>query len=126
MVARPLVGWAFSSSRPAKIGWASDLDANGAGSLTLWLIQSFSGRKAHQAAMRIGSPIAIQIHFLRRNPTSFSFQLVRPRGDLELLQRCGAEVRVEAFAIDRYSVVLIQVCTSWNFVILVAFVSLQL
>src|SRR5215471_409790 len=77
MVARPLVGWAFSSSRPAKIGWASDLDANGAGSLTLWLIQSFSGRKANQATMRIGRPIAIQIPFRPKNPISFSICLCK-------------------------------------------------
>src|SRR5258707_14861635 len=74
MVARPLVGWAFPSSRPANIGRASDLDANGAGSLTLWLIQSFSGRKANQATMRIGRPIAIQTHFRRKNPISFSIR----------------------------------------------------
>src|SRR6185369_11564483 len=72
MVARPLVGWAFPSRCPPKIGRASDVDANGAGSLTLWLTQSFSGRKANQATMRIGRPIAIQTHFRRKNPISFS------------------------------------------------------
>src|SRR5215467_8500204 len=72
MVARPLVGWALPSNRAARICRASDLDANGAGSLTLWLIQSFSGRKANQATKRIGRPIAIQIPFRLKNPISFS------------------------------------------------------
>src|SRR5215467_8488925 len=72
MVASPLVGWALPSNRPAKICRASDLDANRAASLTLWLIQSFSGRKANQAIIRIGRPIANQTHFRRNNPISFS------------------------------------------------------
>src|SRR5215467_626958 len=75
MVARPLVGCAFPSSRPAKIGGASDLDANGAASLTLWLIQSFSGRKANQTTItKIGRPIAIQTPFRRKNPISSPYK----------------------------------------------------
>src|SRR6516162_652934 len=72
MVASPLVEWALPSNRPAKICRASDLDANGAASLTLWLIKSFSGRKANQAIIRIGRPIANQTHFRRDSPISFS------------------------------------------------------
>src|SRR4029077_11270755 len=89
MVVRPLVGWAFPSSRPAKIGRSSDLDANGAGSLTLWLIQSFSGRKANQATMRIGRPIAIQTHFRRKNPISFSIRdLIHAWRQGSIFDRC--------------------------------------
>src|SRR5215469_7761311 len=58
-------------------------------------------------------------------PARFDGNATNPR-PLELLERCGAEVRVETFAIDRHSLELSQVRPSRNLVVLIALVPLEL
>src|SRR5258706_4735108 len=102
-------------------------------------MNSFSGRNAHHVATSTGIPIATRIPFFRdTHEPVFVFIVFSPKNQtgqallpglflfdsLELLQRRGAEVRVEALAVDGNRPEFRQVRSRRDLVILVAFIAL--
>src|SRR5271154_2485350 len=120
MDARPCVGWLFDSSFPVATSVGSPADAeNGAGSFTFSVTHNFSGRNSHHSTTSTGTAPISKIHLYffiqfiffsraQKKRVTESHRCSDPPSccSLELLQRRGAEIRVEALAVDRYGLEL--------------------